>query len=225
MIDWQAYMDGSLAEEERMAAEHRLQTDPQARRELDGLQNFIGTVRNVGLSEDVPIDRLVAFLPSTESRKRKSWLPRLSWAMGLAATAVAAVLIVPQIIGKSNASTDLYTSDPIAATSWAKRKLNMDIPVMDLGQDAKLFYVHEGKDRCCFDYEVDGETYHVNVRRDNRGVPLEGRSVRLKTGVDAGVSRGVRWRERQYEFFIVGPDSDVSLDLADRTSALLNQRA
>ncbi len=222
-IDWQAYLDGSLTESEQRAADQLLLSDPQARRELEGLENFVSTIRNVGLSEEVPLTRLAAYLPQTGSRK--SWLPRLSWAMGLAATAIAAILIVPQMLANPDSGNEIYTSDPIAATSWAEKKLRMDIPIMDLGQDAELFYVHEGKEKCCFDYRVKGDTYHVNVRRDNRGIALEGQPMKLKTGIPAGMGRGVRWRESQYEFFIVGPKPEVSLDLANRTSGLLVQRA
>lgn len=223
-IDWQAYMDGSLSDSERVVAEQMLLSDPKARRELEGLENFVSTIRNVGISEDVPMERLNALLPAYKKQAKRSWIPRLAFGATMAAAAaMAAILIAPRILGPER--NELETSNPVTATAWAAKHLQMDIPVMDLGSGTELFLVHEGKGKCCFDYKVHGDTYHVNVRPDNRGMKLEGQPVTLQTGVPAGLGRGVRWREKNYEFFIVGPKPDTSLDLANRTSKLLVQRA
>lgn len=224
-IDWQAYMDGSLTDSERVAAEQLLLSDPKARRELEGLENFVSTIRNVGISEEVPMERLSALLPSSKGQSRKAWIPRLAWGATFAAAAAVATILIAPRLGQEESRGELYTNNPIAATSWASQKLKMDIPVMDLGKDAELFFVHEGKGKCCFDYKIHGDVYHVNVRPDDRGIELEGKPVTLQTGVPAGMGRGVRWREKKFEFFIVGPNPNTSLDLANRTSSLIVQRA
>lgn len=223
-IDWQAYMDGSLRDSERVAAEQMLLSDPKARRELEGLENFVSTIRNVGISEDVPMERLSALLPSSKEQAKRSWIPRLAFGATMAAAAAMAAILIGPRLG-ANERNELETNNPVTATAWASKHLQMDIPVMDLGSGAELFLVHEGKDKCCFDYKVHGDTYHVNVRPDNRGMKLEGEPVTLQTGVPAGMARGVRWREKNYEFFIVGPNPKTSLDLANRTSNLIVQRA
>lgn len=224
-IDWQAYLDGSLNESERAAADQLLLSDSSARRELDGLQNFVSTIRNVGQAEEIPLARLTALLPEAKKKSSPAWFRQVGWLAGAAAAAVIAVLLIsPPIPAKGSRNSELYTSSPATATTWAIDKLKMDLPIMDLGSDAELFYVHEGKGKCCFDYKVHGDTYHVNVRPDNRGIALEGRQIKLRTGVPAGVDRGVRWREKKMEFFIVGPNPNVSVDLANRTSDLVFQR-
>ncbi len=217
-VNWQAYLDQSLSEAEMRVAEHELANNPSARQELNGLKNFLVTVRNVGQAEEVPLERLSRLLPVQPTKK--SWIPRIAWSAGLVATIIAGVwFLQPQ-----PTRVEIYTSNPFEATQWAKQRLGMDIPVMDLGSDAQLFLVHEGKQRCCFDYRVHGDTYHVNVRADDRGIRLEGTPVTLQTGTPAAIDRGVRWRERKFEFFIVGPQKNISLDLANRTSKLLTQR-
>ncbi|MBC8064997.1 MAG: hypothetical protein H7Y17_09215 [Chlorobia bacterium] len=225
-IDWQSYLDGSLPSDERAMAEQALREDLQAQRELEGLREFVSTVRSAALAEEVPLERLAAFLPRTEEKPKRNWLPQLGWATGFAAAAaIGTILIRSQLAGPSETEHEIFTSNFSVASTWASSKLSMNVPALDLGSDAKLFFVHESGDKCCFDYKVKGKTYHVNVRAKQSAPWIQGESVKLANGQSATINRGVHWNQGQYEFYVVGPDSDTSLDLANRTSTLINQKA
>ena len=147
----------------------------------------------------------------------------LGWAGGLAVAATIAGAIL--LNSGTPDSLDLITDDPEVASRWASGKLDIAVPRMDLGPDAKLFYVHEGAEKCCFDYRVGGEVYHVNLGRRPNELSLRGRAVKLATGHTAFVDRGIRWTQSGYSLYVVGPDMAVSRKLADRTSATLIQGA
>jgi hypothetical protein len=62
MIDWQKYDSGDLSEEERMAADQELKSNPKAREELEGLRKFQRTLRSAGMKEAIPTVSLEAKL-------------------------------------------------------------------------------------------------------------------------------------------------------------------
>lgn len=62
MIDWQKYDSGDLSEQERMAADVELKSNPKAREELEGLRKFQRALRTAGLKETVPSVSLEAKL-------------------------------------------------------------------------------------------------------------------------------------------------------------------
>ena len=223
-IDWQAYLDGSLDAEARVQAERELRENPAAQRELEGLRSFVSCVRNACLCEEVPFDRLNALVPQSDKLKprvRAVW-PR--WAFGLAAAAVLAFAFFRFTGQGPTALPDaLTTSDPVVAARWATSRLSMPIPAIDLGSDAPLFYAHGYGGRCCFDYKVAGDTYHVNIERRSNRAATDGRQVQLATGINAFMKRGVKWTQSDYDLFVVGPDPNVSLDVANRTSAQLQR--
>jgi len=221
-IDWQAYLDGSLNAPERAAAEQELLKNPDAARELQGLEDFISLIRQQAMADEVPIDRLQYLIPKAAARpERRKW-PVLGWAGGLAVAATVTAILLNS--GTSD-SFDLITNDPAVASRWASSKLEVAVPRMDLGPDAELFYVHEGAEKCCFDYRVGGKVYHVNLGRRPNELNLQGRAVKLATGQTAFVDRGIRWSQSGYSLYVVGPDMAVSRQLADRTSERLIQGA
>lgn len=222
-IDWQAYLDGSLDTESKAQAERELRENPAANKELEGLQAFVGCIRSACLAESVPLERLNQLVPETlaPARARPRFFPRL--AIGFAAAAVLAIAFF-RFVGQGTSALpkDLITDDPVAAAQWASTRLAMNVPPIDLGSDAPIFYAHGYGDRCCFDYKLDGKTYHVNIERRSGAVKV-GREVKLSSGDTAFVDRGVRWVQGRYEMFIVGPETSVSLDLANRTSLQLER--
>ncbi len=199
-----------------------LTQDPKAQKELAGLKNFVQDVRSAALQEEVPLTRLMAMLP--DPAPKRSWLPKIVWSTGLAAAAILAIwLVVPKSQAPSLLVSEIYTNDPVVATNWAAQKLQTFVPTMDMGDDAELFFVHEGGDRCCFDYKVNGKTYHVNIRAGG-GKPGPGTPTKLENGQTVMVGQGVRWNQNGYDLHIVGPDDAVNVKLANRTSELLNSR-
>jgi len=218
--DWQAYLDGSLSPDERAEAEALLASNPSARAELEGLTTFIGAVRDAGLREDIPIERLMARLPHAIQPKTSTG-PKLRWIFGGGGLAVAAamlwffVLSVKPPRGGANALT---TSDPVVAANWARERMDFDVPAIDLGNDVPLTLVHLAEARCCFDYRYKGNLYHVNVLRKGSGKVGSGREIQMSNGIKAYQGRGVRWTQGNWDFFVVGPDASGSVEIADRTS-------
>lgn len=221
-IDWQAYLDGSMNPDEMEAAESELRSNPAARRELEGLRSFVQTLGACGQAEHVPIERLSAKIP-TRTQNRVSTRLSPIWGVGFLGTAVAALVAFWVVRSQSIPfeSLDFTTNQPELAARWAAAKLDRPLPAFDMGKDALLFYVHQGPGKCCFDYEVGGKTYHVNVKPAASPKRAEGQRVRLSTGVLATIQRGVRWNQAGLDLYIVGPDEDVSRRLADRASASL----
>ena len=222
-VDWQAYLDGSLDAAARAHAERELRENPAARNELEGLKSFVSCVREACLCEEVPLDRLNALMPAPEPRRSAARTAVPRWTYGLAAAAVLAFAYFKfGMQGPATLPDSLTTTDPVVAAQWASAKLSMNVPAIRLGEDAPLFFAHGYGERCCFDYKVNGQAYHVNVER--RGTQeVDGREVRLETGERAFVQRGVKWSQGDYFLYVVGPDPEVSLDLANRTSAQLQR--
>jgi hypothetical protein len=220
-FDWQAYLDGSMPPEQRTVARQELETSAAARAELDGLKSMIEIVRLQGLAEEVPLERLSALIPANEKPARNLMF---RWAGALAAVgAIGAGIFFVTRPNVPFDSVEFATSDAALASRWAGHKLAAELPPMDLGGDAPLFYVHEGRGKCCFDYRVDGGVYHVNIRtKPGDGKPT-GKDVRLPNGKEALIDRGVWLKQGRYEVFVVGPQPKISVDLASRTSTLLER--
>jgi hypothetical protein len=222
-IDWQAYLDGSLDAEARALADQQLRNDPSAQKELAGLKAFVSSVRNACLCEEVPLERLNRLVPEPKSESLRSSNYRTRWVYGLAAAAVLAFAFFRfGTQGPDPSVPDFATNDPQVASRWASAKLSMNIPALDLGSDATLFRAHSYGERCCFDYKVKGKAYHVNIER-NKDQSFEGRSIKLDSGTTAFVGRGVKWSQGAYQMYVVGPDEDVAIDVANRTSSQLQR--
>ncbi|HJP83922.1 MAG TPA: hypothetical protein VJ835_10500 [Fimbriimonadaceae bacterium] len=217
-IDWQAFRDGSLPEQEMALAREELRTNPEATRSLESLDQFIEAVRQEALREEVPLSRLESLIPSTKPETR-----RLSWYWLPAGAAVAAALALFLVNFPSETSKGaLETNDPVVATNWVKEQQSFDLPTMDLGSDVPIVRVHEGGDICCFDYQVKGKTYHLNVGK-NPSIQMIGDRKMLPNGREVYVGRGVRWLQAGYDLRIEGPDKQVLLDLANRASTVLEK--
>ncbi len=222
-IDWQAYLDKSLPEEEMLRAEEELKINASARKEFEGLLEFLRGVRAAGLTEQVPFARLEALVPSApKAQPRRA--PVWAGGLGLAASIVFGLIYFLNGSPTVPSASEFETSDPVQASLWASSKLKTKVPVIDLGSQIPLTYVHEGPDRCCFDYKVAGNTYHVNISNSVGGKRSEGRKVLLTSGNSAYVGKGVRWSQGGFDFVILGQDDQVSLKLAERTSEFI-QRA
>lgn len=218
-IDWQAYMDGSMGGEERLRAEDALQNDPKAQCELDGLKYFVQTVKVQALQEDIPYDRLAALIPQPVVKPKVQWWSRFEFA-GLAASLVLAVVfIAPSLMNR--VVSEIETKNPVVASQWASDRLAMNVPVLDLGEDAPMFRVHEGKGRCCFDYHFEGKTYHLNVRPKGTMDDRPGDPITLATGYAASLGTSVRWTQGAYDLSLSGPDEKAEKELANRASKIL----
>lgn len=216
-IDWQAYRDGSLSVEEAELAERQLLSDPAARRELEGLSQFVGAVRSSAKSVDVPLSRLEKLIPSPKVTQRTHsgvWIT-------LAAAAVIAIafLLRPK---DQNTPTDEFgfkTTDPVAAAQWLQPKFAFHVPALNLGADAPLEFVHRGgNSSCCLDYAYRGNVYHVNFLKKGTDRVRNGRPIKLASGLNAVEGRGVSWSQGEWDLHIVGPVDADRIELASRTS-------
>ncbi|MBN9501453.1 MAG: hypothetical protein BGO01_01395 [Armatimonadetes bacterium 55-13] len=218
-VDWQAYLDGSLSPEDRAAADRLLDTSPDAQEQLAGLRVFIASVREAGRSEEVPLARLEALVPTI----RPPWWRRGAW---LTASAVAAILVLAIYLRPSapNAtlSDRLVTNDPVVAAQWVQSSMPFRVPTIDLGPSMPLKLIHHTDKSCCFDYLVHGKIYHVNVyeKGERRG---SGREIKLKCGTTAYVGHGVHWEQNDLAFYVIGPDESTSVEVATLASSQLNR--
>lgn len=218
--DWQAYLDGSMSLDERAKAEASLESDPSARAELDGLRTFIGAVREAGLREDVPIERLMRRMPKANQPKTTTG-PSLRWIFGGGGLAVAAAMLwffVLSVKPPQSDANSLTTSDPVVAANWAKGRMGFAVPAMNLGNDVPLTLVHLGQAHCCFDYRFKGNLYHVNVLKKGSGKIGDGKEIHMSNGIKAYQGRGVRWTQGNWDFYVIGPGTSESVEIADKTS-------
>lgn len=171
-MDWQAFDDNSLSEEERSQAVDRLKNDDKAHRELEGLKSFQKTVRQQCLEEQVPHDRLYNMLGRVCGRKRRP--SKLLYALPIAAAAAAiaaGAYIWPQKPFPVNFETSpqltaTTTHSPTQAAQWVKTQSGVNVPVISLSSMPSKF---EGA-RCgscwiSYDYLIGDQNYTISIKQ------------------------------------------------------------
>jgi hypothetical protein len=217
-IDWQAYRDGSLSQEDVDFAETQLLTDPTARRELDGLSKFVGAVKASGKSMDIPLSRLEKLIPGPKERSPNRWV----WGALAAAALIPVAFLLRPTSEDSAGEFGLTTKDPVAAAQWLQPKFAFHVPALSLGPDAPLEFVHHGgNSSCCLDYAFRGNVYHVNLLRKGTDFARSGRHVRLSSGIEATVGRSISWTQGGWDLHVVGPVPADRLEVASRASMQL----
>lgn len=122
-VDWQAYLDGSLPDEEMESTKQLLETSDEAKAEVESLQAFIDTLRGESLQVEVPTDQILARFsaavqepiaqPTESSASNRHDLPKLFlWLAPLAAAAVIAIGLsrtqeepAPQVVAQNGGSS------------------------------------------------------------------------------------------------------------------------
>lgn len=207
-IDWQAYLDGSLNAEERHQAEELLKSDPVAQKELDGLKEFCQIIKEQGLSEAVPTDRLANHLSTMVKDNRAPWFarPAVLVPTAVAACALTAIALFspppvtqrPEQVATTQTHNDEYytnlelspfqastaVDDPQEAATWAATMLNRPAPVITLAgtPGATLDQAECGYCWIAYKFTYEGEHYTIYGRKEqDRFSDLQGQACGEKT--------------------------------------------
>lgn len=185
--DWQAYNDGSLEPEQMQRADAILAEDLNAKAELDGLRNFLREVKNQGLAEPVPSDRLREALKKTIRENRTPWHARPTFWVpaGAAAIAILALTFVNPIrpinsyqpLPVAAQEIDLRLSefqaaapihDPEAAARWANEKTKKPAPVVTFANLSGITFDGAECGFCWMAYKITykGQQYTVYGRQE-----------------------------------------------------------
>lgn len=220
-IDWQAYEGGSMAPSERERVEALLEENADARTELNGFLHFRAGVKEAGLAEAVPIDRLEKALAGSSARpsSRGSYW----FGGGLAAAAVLVWFMVsiisrpvapdPMRLDQTPILATLATNDPVAGNSWMEQETGFALPVVDLTGMGHLEEARHGDFWASYDYKIDGGTYVVSLcpcGQHYDGLP----KVELASGVVVAEGQGVGFTLKGACIHVRGPDKETARQLA-----------
>ena len=235
MTDWQAYLDGSLSEQDKAAADARLAADAAARAELDGLKEFTSKLRDSALAEAVPVDRLQAGMRSAlrptgvfGTNVRPGVAAAMAACLVLVALAVnfAAVLKNPIPVGNGTSSGGypgpiaidlrksafvgaLDGSDPKTAAAWATKTVHYNVPPVDLQSvGATMTKTECGGCWIAYHFDYEGSDYTLYGRRETGGLA---KATTLQCGSDVAlylVQDGVAWYAKNGMTYVLkGGDS------------------
>jgi hypothetical protein len=165
--DWQAYDDGSLTSEERAQTDMILETDRQARAELDAFRAFRAAVRKAGQSEPVPSATLEAMLKNVVQTpkpvKRTLFLPL---GLAVAAALILGVTFGPRLLDiaqpKSPEVKIMASSDPKQVQTWLVSNTHGPAPLITgKGCGAKVVDGKFGPGWMAWDVEMKGQKYTI----------------------------------------------------------------
>jgi len=222
MLDWQMYDAGLFEPIEQKRADEALRSDPNAQRELDGLRSFKALVRNAGLQEPVPYDRLQRALKDVVGSTAR---PRMK--LGLVAAAViasAAVLAFAATLfdtGRPSVpNTATKFSSPVAARDFAVSKSKIDFPAITLSGVGKIKAAHAHLRSACLDFEVDGQIMHVRVQKDSCSTDSF-KAIETASGtvfVDE-MGQTTRFSQREVFYSVYGGDEKSRVAVATKALA------
>ncbi len=235
--DWQAYLDGSLEGDQLAHAEQNLNDDPNARAELDGLKSFIGQLKNQGLSEPVPLDRLKANLNQTVRANRTPWharpvfwVPAMAAALGILALTFnnpirsinsyqplpVAAQEVELRLSEFQAATTIH--DPQAAARWANEKTKKPAPVVTFASLPGTTFDGAECGFCWIAYKISykGDQYTVYGRQERDRYTDELPSSSCDGGTLFHFKGGVGWRGKgNMSYAVKGGTSEGRLAIAE----------
>jgi hypothetical protein len=219
-IDWQAFEDGSMPAAERDRVEALLREDSQVRSEFDAYSRFKAGVREAGLAEPVPLDRLEKTLAGYSARpsRRPYWIGGTLAAAAVLVWFMTSFLVRPVVpdpmrLDQTPALASLATNDPVAGNSWMEETTGFALPVVDLTEVGQMEEARHGDFWASYDYKIGGETYVVSLcpcghHYDN--LP----KVELASGVAAAEGQGFGFTLKGACIHVRGPDKETSRQLA-----------
>jgi hypothetical protein len=227
-IDWGAYLDGSVSDEERKRIEALLSSSQEARSDFEGFKEFRSALRKAALADPVPIDRLEALLQKAAGQKRRfMFAPRLAFSF-----AAAAALFVflgwrlwfydPMLPVVLRAGESLAISDPVAAAQWVNERTGMHAPVVRLAGMGRLIGVEIGDDWFCYDFEVRGQTVHLFMHSDK--ARFDGLAATEVQNHRLFLGRGVGWTCCHLAYVLKGADRSLLIECAVRAEAELQEQ-
>jgi hypothetical protein len=217
-IDWQAYLDGSMFDQDRQDADRLLAESERARSELNGLMALRDTVRDAALSAPVPEDQLAAMLTKAVAKPRFS-IRRVIYAVApvAAAAAIAWYLLIfdPMRLDRSPTRQIYEPNNPRDAAAWVRQRRPFKVPVIDLGRDVELMVTRVGDNWACYDFLVDGQVYYLYMSPDPSPLRKAQRTA-VVDGTTFYYGRGVGWEKNGLGFYIKRGDEQVRERMASR---------
>lgn len=203
--DWKTYMDGTMPLAERERLYQAMEQDPALRRDYEGYQAFVNTLRERALSEPLPAFKFL--LPRPPLIRRS-----IAWA-GVASLALAGTLLVlrredvptPMATGPAFPNSPeidrLASEDASEATQWIVRRTSVNAPKIGLVGLAKLEAASYGKDWGGYEFTCSEGRFRVRFAEHDGFEPC-------KTTVIAGMTYyhadGLGWRQSGLSFMLSG---------------------
>ena len=164
MVDWQKYLANELTAEEMSAAQLALESDPQARAELEGLKRFHLQLQELRNFEKVPVKAIQAkYARAKGSTKRWPGVLALS-ACALIVLAVGWIAMNPP--QSSNAPFVEKTSnvtDPVQAMKFLKSNSMVPVAVLDPSPNGKIKSVAAAGNYVKYNLEYRGKDVELMV--------------------------------------------------------------
>lgn len=219
-IDWQAFQDGSMHEDERGELRRLMASDPKLQEEWSAFQAFRVQVAAAMTGEAVPFDRL----ERTLHRVVQQHGPQIAVAplsgMLLAGAALATVVMLhnPNIVDSASAASNplvsvAHLTDPKAARSWATSRSGFDAPA-DLSGAAQLKCVSASPKRVEYQYEAEGQTYTVQICRA-REVTFPASGIVREGATYFDRPNGVAFQKHGLAYDVSGPSHTKTWELAE----------
>lgn len=209
--DWKTYMDGSMPQAERERLYQAMEQDPALRRDYEGYQAFINTLRERALAEPLPT---IKFLLPRPPLIRRS----VAWA-GIASLALAGTVLVlrsedasaPVATGPafpSSPEIDRIASDDASEVAhWIVRRTSINAPRITLTGMAKLEAASFGKDWGGYEYTCAEGRFRVRFAERDGFEPCKTTTI---AGVPYYQADGLGWRQGGLSFLLSG-EPGVSL--------------
>lgn len=163
-MDWQSYLDGSMAERERTLLAARLKAEPELQSELAGYQAFIAQLEKTGQAVPVPISRLhdrLDLVLAAPPRKVSQW-----WLRPALITAFLLIVFfvfrgLPNrpdgTIARTPVQGVVASTNPDHASTWLTQKSGFSIPVVPTPASAQVVAASYGVGWAAIEYRLAGE--------------------------------------------------------------------
>lgn len=209
--DWKSYLDGSmpLAERERVHAE--LERNPTLRRDFEGYQEFVSTLRERALAEPMPN---LSFALPRPPLIRKSLLWVGAAALAGAVTFYAAQPREPEAIAVGPVFPDSPEIDrqvgnePAKLSDWLVRRTSLNAPKVALKGVAQLESASYARDWAGYEFTCSAGKVRLRFAAKDGFEPCQTQRIGNSTFYRSG---GLGWRQNGLSFYLTG-DPKVQLE-------------
>jgi len=209
--DWKAYLDGSmpLAERERLHAE--LETRPELRRDLEGYQAFVSTLRERAFAEPIPDLNFVMPRPPL-IRKSLLWVGAA--ALVGAVTFYAALPKEPDVVAAGPVFPDSPEIDrqlggeADTLADWLVRRTSLNAPKIALKGVAQIEAASYAKDWAGYEFTSSAGKFRLRFADKDGFEPCQTQRIGDSTFYR---SSGLGWRQNGLSFYLTG-DPKVQLE-------------
>lgn len=209
--DWKSYLDGSmpLAERERVHAE--LERNPALRRDLEGYQAFVATLRERAFAEPMPNLNFVLPRPPL-IRKSLLWVGAA--ALVGAVTFYAVQPREPEAIATGPVFPDSPEIDrqpgnePDKLSDWLVRRTSLNAPKVALKGVAQLESASYARDWAGYEFTCSAGKVRLRFAAKDGFEPCQTQRIGNNTFYRSG---GLGWRQNGLSFYLTG-DPKVQLE-------------